>query len=172
MGTLDLVILLVLVLGLVHGLFTGLVKQVVGLAAVILGFILAAVFRQAAGEWVADAFGLPLFLGTAAGFALIFTAVQAIAFVVVRVMERVLGALHLSVLNRAAGGVAGVFRSAFLISVILFLLGYLGVPSEETRRESTLFTPVASVLPVAWNYVAEHWSTIERIPDFRRRDKG
>ncbi|HET6566716.1 MAG TPA: CvpA family protein [Rhodothermales bacterium] len=165
MNTLDVVIAALLALGLVRGFITGFVRQVAQLLALILAFIAAARLTPLVGAWLTGVFGLSDRVAPIVAFIVVFIAIEVAMFLLARLVERTLQALHLSALNRIAGGLAGAFKAALALSIVLLIAGYLGVPNQAARRDSVLYRPVLSILPASWDYVAEHVPDLQRLSD-------
>jgi len=161
LSTLDIVILVVLLVGLVRGLMTGAVRQVAGVVSVVLGFLLAVQYATPFGRAIVEVLDVSDRVGAFLAFILLFLVVQIVMFVVVRMLERVLGALRLSFLNRAVGGLAGAFKAALLVSALLLVFRFISLPGPETRAESILYEPVGSILPASWNWLAERMPAVE-----------
>ena len=122
MEGLDLLILAVLLVGLARGVSTGGIKQVLGLAGVVLAFIAAAQFMQPAGERLVRAFGVGEHYAPAIGFDLIFLIVQGAAFLLARSLEKLLDSMELGFINRLFGGALGVFKGALLLSLLALVM--------------------------------------------------
>ena len=160
MEGLDLLILAVLLVGLARGVSTGGIKQVLGLAGVVLAFIAAAQFMQPAGERLVRAFGVGEHYAPAIGFGLIFLIVQGAAFLLARSLEKLLDSLELGFINRLFGGALGVFKGALLLSLLFYLGSYVRLPQETSREESLFYDPVSKVLPATWNYLSDRLSAL------------
>lgn len=155
MHMLDIVLLIVLAVGLIRGYSTGLIRQVAGVAGILVGFVVASQFNDSVGAGLARTFGLPSEIAPVVGFAVVFFGVLFAASVVVRMIEMPVNALKLTPVNRALGAALGVGKAMLVASVALAVLGYGSWPSESVREESALYEPIRSVLPVTWDYVAE-----------------
>lgn len=160
---LDLFILVVLAAALVRGFATGVIRQVASIAGIVLAFILGVQLMRPAGGLVAGSLGVSDAVAPLAGFLLVFLAVQVAMFALVRTVETVVGALKLTVVNRAAGGLFGAFKGALALGVLFLVLGYVGIPGPNARAGSALYEPVASVLPEAWDYFSERMPQVEAL---------
>jgi membrane protein required for colicin V production len=94
---------------------------------------------------------------------LVFLVVQLAVFALIRVLESVIGALKLTAVNRVLGGAVGVFKACLALSVTFLVLGYMDVPSEETKQSSTLYTTVSTLMPKAWDYAATAVPQLEKV---------
>lgn len=160
---LDVLILIVLAVALARGFSTGAIRQAASIVGLIVSVVLAVQLMDPVGVLVAGSLGVSDRIAPLVGFVLVLLVVQVALFAVVRMAEAVLGALKLSILNRALGGVVGAAKGALVLSVLFLVLGYVGVPDAEARAESSLYGPVAGVLPVAWDAAADLFPHVERL---------
>lgn len=165
MTTLDLLILVALAGGIMHGFTTGLIKQVASIFGMIVAFLLAVQLMQPAGEAVAESIGASPTLAPLLGFVVVYLAVQLTVIIIAKVVEKAVGALKLSGVNRVLGGAAGAFKAALVLSVAFLVLGRFDIPGPMTQENSSLYSPVASVLPASWDYVASNMSEVKKISE-------
>lgn len=171
MNTLDLFIAAVVLAAAVHGFVTGAVKQVAGIASLVLAFVVGLNAMDTVGSAVADILGVSPALAPFAGFVVAFLVVQVLVVVVVKLIERIVGVLKLSALNRVAGSAIGIVKGALAISVAFMAFGYVGIPSEQTRNESLLYDPVSEVLPAVWSVIGG-WSGVQDLRDVFRQNNA
>lgn len=115
---LDIAFLIVVGLSIIGGLVRGLARELFGLAGVVAGFILALTF--AAGWSLFLERWLPPPAAYAAMFILVLMGTTLLADLVGQLVTGLLKAVKLSVPNRLAGGIFGVFRGA-LLAIVLFI---------------------------------------------------
>lgn len=151
----DWLVLAAVALGAYRGYKTGVLRQAVSILGWVVGFILALQLMDAAGQALETSLPVDETLAPVVGFVLVLVAVRLGLFLLRQAFESILNAFHLSFLNRAGGGVVGAFQGVLVVSLLFLVLGALGVPSEETRRASASYTPVAEALPRTWDAVAE-----------------
>ena len=153
MNTIDLVILVVVLIGLVRGVMTGGIRQILSFAGIFLAFIIAAKTTAGLGSRLAEGLGIPENLAPIVGFALVFLLIQGIAYGLARLLKKFLDAIKLGVLDKVLGGGIGVFKSTLVVSLVLFLGGYVGIPNKEVRESSLFYRTVYPVLPATWEFV-------------------
>lgn len=153
MNTIDLVILVVVLIGLVRGIMTGGIRQVLSFTGIFLAFIIAAKTTDSLGRGLAEGLGISENLAPVIGFALVFLLIQGIAYGLARLLEKFLKAIKLGVLDKALGGGIGVFKSALVVSLVLFLGNYVGIPNKEVRESSLFYRTVYPILPATWEFV-------------------
>ncbi len=165
MNVLDLMILFSLLAGVVHGFTTGLIRQVASVVGMVLAFILSVQLMGTVGQLASDSLGLSDDIAPLVGFVLVFMAVQIAVFALAKMAEGLIGALKLSIVNRALGGAFGALKAALALGVISLVLSYVDLPGEKLEHESQLYVPVAGILPQAWDYVSEKFPQVERLSD-------
>lgn len=153
MHTIDLVILVAVLIGLVRGVMTGGVRQVLSFGGILLAFIVAARTTDGLGRRLAEGLGVSEALAPVIGFALVFLIIQGIAYGLARMIEKGLEAVKLGVLDKALGGGIGVFKASLVVSLVLFLGSYIGVPRQEVRDASLFYRTVYPVLPATWEFI-------------------
>lgn len=162
---LDWIILLVLAAGLVRGFTTGMVRQAISLVGQILAFLLAVQLMRPVGELVTESLGVSATLGPLLGFVTVFLAIQIVVYAIEKIVESIVGALKLGGVNRLLGGAFGAFKAAVVLSVAFLVVDFFDLPDSETRDTSTLYEPVAAVLPGAWDFVSERVPQVERLSE-------
>lgn len=169
---LDWFILIVLAAGLVRGFVVGAVRQVASLVGLVVAVVLSVQWMHPVGALVVSSLGLSEAVGPVAGFVVIFLGVQVLFFGVSRLVEGLLETLSLTVLNRAAGGALGGFKAALLLSVLFLVLSGLEMPSEDVRRDSVLYTPVAKALPETLEAASPYLPAADRATDYFGPESG
>lgn len=163
---LDWFILIVLAAGLLRGFMVGAVRQVASLVGLGVAVLLSVQWMHPVGALVVSSLGLSEAVGPIAGFVVIFLGIQLLFFGVSRLVEGLIENLSLTVLNRAAGGALGGFKAALLLSVLFLVLSGLDMPSEDTRRASVLYTPVAMALPETLEAASPYLPAADRATDY------
>lgn len=159
---LDWFILLVLAGGLIRGFMVGAIRQVASIAGLVVAFFLSVQLMHPVGAIIVQSVGLSEAIGPIAGFIVIFVGVQLLFLALSRLLERVLDTLSLSLVNRAAGGALGGFKAALLLSVLFLVLAGIEMPAPETRKQSTLYGPVARALPTTLDAAAPYLPAAKR----------
>jgi membrane protein required for colicin V production len=159
--TLDLIVLAACAAGLWRGYQTGLIRQATSLVGYAVALIFALALMDQTGVLVAQSIGLSPRVAPVVGFVVVFVVFLILVTVGTNLLERVLDAARLSVVNRAAGGALGVLKAALLVSVALIPLTFLGVPDEQSRADSLFYEPVSGLAPAAWALASDQRATIE-----------
>ena len=165
LAALDWFILIVLAGGLIRGFMVGAVRQVASLAGIIVAFLLSVQLMHPVGAMIVASLGLSESVGPIVGFIVIFVGVQLLFLALSRLLEKVLETLSLTLVNRAAGGALGGFKAALLLSVLFLVLSGLEIPAQQTRKQSILYSPVATALPKTLDAASPYLPAAERASD-------
>ena len=165
MTTVDVVIIAIALFGVVRGLMTGLVRQIVDVAGFIVALILALELMPFLAERVVAPLGIDGLAAKVVAFLLVFVVLEIAFMFVARLVEKGIGLLRLSFLNRLGGGLVGMAKTVLLTSVALVLLARFEVPSEEARRDSALYGPTVLLVPSAWDLAAAAWPRIQTLSE-------
>ena len=153
---LDWLILVILLGGLIRGYMVGAVRQVGSLIGLLVALLVSVEFMDSVGALVVSSLGLADSLAPLAGFTVVFLGVYVLVLVLSRLVEQLLASLSLSFLNRAAGGAVGGVKAALLLSLLFLVLSGVELPTQETRKQSTFYRPIAHLLPKAIE-ATENW---------------
>ena len=118
MNWLDIVFLVVLGLTLVIGLIKGLVKQAIGLAAVVIGFLLASLYYLHAAWFLRKLISSEI-AANLIGFLLIFFVVVALGTLLSFLLSKLMKG-PLAFINRVLGGLFGLIKGVLICGVIVF----------------------------------------------------
>ena len=138
MNWLDIVILIITALSVIGGLRKGLVREVLGLAAVIVG-LLCGLWFYGMGASLVEPVVKSKPAANAIGFFLVIGAVVGAGFLVSLLIEKLLKLIHLSCLNRLLGGVFGFLRAVLVTAlIILALMAFTSKPPPRSVVGSRL----------------------------------
>ncbi|MBA4371790.1 MAG: hypothetical protein C0402_02885 [Thermodesulfovibrio sp.] len=133
----DIVVLSVIGITVALGLWKGLVIQIFGLAGLISGYILSVRYYLSVARLLPD-----ISQGTAkiAGFLVIFIASIIAAFILGRLLEKLMKLAGLGWANRLLGGVLGLLKGTLIVSVILVVLVAF-LPSDSGILKQSVTVP-------------------------------
>jgi membrane protein required for colicin V production len=135
---LDIVLLVILILTAIVGIFKGLVKQVIGLAAVIAGLVLASLYYEGAAG-IFGTFVKNKLLGNFLGFLLIFVVVLVAGGILGHLITKAMkGPLALA--NRLFGGIFGAVKGVLICGILVFALFTFQV--AKPALETSVLAPV------------------------------
>jgi len=155
MNYFDIVTGILLILAIVKGFKNGLVIELASLAALVLGLFGAIKFSSITETYLIDHInsshiGLIAFIIT---FVLIVVGVHLVA----KMVDKLVSAIALGMVNRVLGAVFSLLKYAFIISVIMAIFGsfertYSVIP-EEQKESSKLYEPLRSIAPSVFPYL-------------------
>ena len=162
MTLLDGFIVAVLAGGLLHGVSAGALRQLASLIGLVFALLVAVQLMHAVGALAVQSLGLSESIAPIVGFVVLFCGVWLIFFAISRLLEQVLEALSLTIVNRAAGGALGALKAALLLSVLFLVLAEVDIPERETQEQSVLYGPIAGALPTTLSVVADYVPSVRR----------
>lgn len=144
------------------GFSRGFVKSLATLAALVLGVWGAIRFSAYTSYLLIERFDLQSAYLPLIAFACTFIAIVLGVHLLATLLDKLLSAVALGIINRIAGVIFNLFKVAFLISVLLVIINnlharYYFLPEEKTE-ESVLYEPLSSLAPLIFPYL--HFDTI------------
>ena len=159
MGTIDIVILACFLPAIFIGLKNGLIRQVVGLAVVILGIWLAVRFSDVVSAWMSARFTMEPFWAKAISFVMIFVAVALVLNLIGKLLEKVLNIAMLGWLNRLLGMVVAIGTGALIIGTLIYLTdaanNLLGFIPKEQIEQSRFYKPLLELVQTVFPYLKQ-----------------
>jgi len=148
---LDMALAIPLVWGLYKGFTSGIIMEVARIVALIAGVYLAVRFAQELSEYLYLNTDLTNEFLPIISFAIIFIAVVVLVHLFAKTIEKLAKAVALGWANKAAGAAFGMFRIAFMVSVVIMMLTRFELLSKfnrgETAQESFLYEPITELAP-------------------------
>ncbi len=146
MNTFDIAVVVVVGGLTLLGLFKGMVKQLVALAGVVAGYMIAMRFYEPASRFFTS-----FSPGTAKviSFIAIFVACILCAHIIGWVAGKLFGISGLGFLNRIGGGLVGFFKGCVIVSlIVMVLIAFLPANSTLFKGSSTIkyILPVVGVM--------------------------
>ena len=145
MNSVDLILLAVLLIFGLRGFFRGLFREILSVAGLIIGFLVAARYGDVAAQHAAQLWKLSPLLLKGAGFVAIFFAIYFAFSVAGWLLHRSEKMLFLKTVNRAGGVAIGVGKGAALAALAIFLLNasaLLSQPARNSFENSYLVPPL------------------------------
>jgi len=155
MNLLDLGILATLILFAIFGFRNGIVREVLTIIGLVVAIYVAFRYMEDAALWLSELTSQTLSAEVTLVTGLILFTLTFILFLLLAfLIRRFLEAIHLNIINRILGFIFGGVKAGIAVSALLLLLGMFGVPDEETRRESVLYSQILEVAPAAYDLIA------------------
>lgn len=175
MNFLDILFLIPLLFALYRGFKKGIIHMVASLAALLLGIFGAIKFRPVFASMLDGLFDIsPEYMNVIA-FSVAFVTIVILVHLVAYLVERVIKAVALNLVNRVLGMGFGVLVTAFVLSMILWPVNQINEEKQIIKPEriegSLLYTPLSKFAPAVFPYLRrEDWK--EFVPRKKARDKN
>jgi membrane protein required for colicin V production len=151
MNYIDLVLGLLLLFAAFRGFSNGFVAEVASLLALVLGIWGAIHFSHLMTGFIIDTFDYqPKYLGLIS-FLITFVIIVVIIYLIGKAVETLLYAIALGFLNKLAGILFGVIKSALILSVLLLIFEEFDedahILPKDVKAESQMYEPVKNLVP-------------------------
>jgi membrane protein required for colicin V production len=146
MNWVDIIIVIILAIGLFKGLANGFVRGLFGLAAIVLGIMVAAAHYEQVTEVLFTRLQIDPQGQAILGFLLVFVVVMILVTVVGRIISKALKLAALGWIDRLAGGLLGLVMSCLFVGVLLLLVVMAGLETNSGVARSTVAPSVISVM--------------------------
>ncbi|WP_456424544.1 CvpA family protein [Lutibacter sp.] len=151
MNTFDIIIASLLVFGFIRGILKGLFVEVASLIALILGVYGAIHFSYFVGNFMVNYVSWDERYITIISFATTFAIIVLAIGLLGKLFTKIADFASLGLLNKLFGGVFGILKIGFVLSIILLIFNKLNntIPfiSEEQTENSVLYEPVKNLAP-------------------------
>ncbi len=154
MSSIDIVFLVFLAFFVILGIWKGFFREIFGFLGVVCGIYFGIILFSPASELLRKFIpGLPAALWPFISFVFVFIGVYLLSRIAGGVLSKIVESMYLGWLNRFLGGVLGLIKGALLLSLVLFLLGFLPFQNtlENARQKSHLYTPLQMIIPFIYN---------------------
>ncbi|WP_430814056.1 CvpA family protein [Carboxylicivirga sp. RSCT41] len=155
MNYFDIVAGIILILAIIKGFKNGLIIELASLAALVLGLFGAIRFSSITESFLIEYIDSS-YIGIAA-FIITFILIVIGVHLIAKVVDKLASAIALGMVNRVLGAIFSLLKYAFIISVVIAILGsfektYSLIP-EEQRESSHLYEPLQSIAPSVFPYL-------------------
>lgn len=147
----DYIIAIVILVGFILGFKDGLVRKIIGLTGLALGILFAIEFSDEVGAFLSPVFNDEIYFSNiVSGFLIFF-----LTILVTSIIKRIVHPLDKvnRFVNQFLGGLTGAIQIIFFISGFLLFLNIFNIPSKETKRESLLYSGIASLVPNTIDFI-------------------
>lgn len=153
MNWVDIAVGLLMALFLVAGARKGFIREVAGLVAIILAFILSIGAAPIWSEILVERVNLSSSVATIVAFILIFILVFILVRALGSILFKVVRATPLDIIDRLGGSLIGLLKGLLVISLILVFLGLFSLPRFVVRalNESIMAPHVKTVAPAVYD---------------------
>ena len=147
----DILLLILLAVGFISGLFSGAVKQIISLAAFVLGFVIACLFYQSLADILTGFLNFPS-ICKVVSFLLLWFIVPIIVNLVGSLVSSLMNHLPvIGLLNRLLGGVLCMAKYALVLGTLIWFFSSTNLLKEETMQKSKLCRPLKALPEFVYN---------------------
>ncbi len=161
MNWLDLLIALIITIPTFFGFRRGFLRKFLGIAGIIVGFVLAVRFYSPVSVFFGKIFSSDLLVIQVISFLLIIGVVYGLSVWLARFMASMNSGTTL--LDKVAGTIFGFIQGVIIASVLLFNLSYINVPEQKVREASLLYKRVLNVAPMIFDKVISFSPELKQI---------
>ena len=148
----DILLLIILAVGFISGLFSGAIKQVISLAAFLIGFVVACLYYQRLADVMTDFLSMAALCKVVA-FVLLWVVVPIAVKVIASLLTSVLNFVPvLGLLNRLLGGLLGMVKYSLVLGALIWLFASTNLIKEETMQKWKLAGPLKALPELLYNY--------------------
>jgi len=157
MNTIDLVFTVLLLWAAYRGYTKGFIVQLATLAALLLGILGAVMFSDFTSSVIIKKFDVSGQYLPIISFAVTFIAIVIAVHLLAKMLNKLMDAIALGILNRLLGVTFSVLKIAFIVSIILVLINKVDdkhqfIP-ESTKEESLMYKPLSNFAPMIFPYL-------------------
>lgn len=149
MTTIDIILIIPIAFFAVMGFIKGFIVQVATLAGLVLGIMIAYLFSDFLSSFISKYVEINETVLTLVSFTIIFVLVVVLTVILGKFIERVVKMSALSILNRIAGALLGIFKASIILSYTLLLISTFDVKNKiitpEDKKESLLYSYIIPV---------------------------
>ncbi len=147
MNSLDVFLTIFIAYFTIRGIFRGLIKELIIVFALVLGYMVAFTFFEPFTQWLLHNFkSFPKTGARIIAFAIIFFAINIGLRILGIFVEKLIKFAFLQPLNRLGGGLFGLVKSLFFLSIIVFILRLLPFANVVLQK-------IGAGKSVLWPYV-------------------
>ncbi len=161
MNYIDIIIGVLLILGAINGFRKGFVVELASLAALVLGIWGAIEFSYITTDFILENFDWHTKHLNIISFAITFVVIVILVHIIATVINKIVEAAMLGFINRLAGLVFGLLKSALIVSIILVVFDKIdedvNLISDSKKDASRLYEPVRNFAPSIFPFV-DFWN--------------
>jgi membrane protein required for colicin V production len=151
MNYIDIILVILLILSAIGGFKNGLIAEVVSLAALVLGVWGAIEFSYITTEFLTEKLNITSEHLGIISFVVTFIVIVILVHIVGNTVNKLAEAAMLGFVNRLAGMVFSVLKSALILSIILLVFDFIDkdvkILPEKAKAESRMYEPIKNFAP-------------------------
>lgn len=165
MNYIDLIIGIILLIAAFNGLKNGLIAEMASLAALVLGIWGAIEFSYITTDFLIKNFKLETEYLNTISFVVTFIVIVILVHIIGNSLNKLVEVAMLGFLNKPAGLIFGVLRSALILSILLLVFDKIDedveIISQKAKTESRLYEPVRNLAPSIFPFI-KIWDDTEK----------
>ena len=155
MNILDMVISIILLVGAVRGFMKGFILEIAMLIALIAGAWGAHKLAHIASPFLQNHFSITSAYLSIVSFTVVFILIVVLIIFLAKLLEGLLKITAMNWANRIAGGIFGIVKWVFILSLIFYVISPLDkkfhLLSEEQKAKSFFYQPVEKISGMVFN---------------------
>lgn len=157
MNYIDLVLAIILIIAAVQGFRKGFIVELASLAALVLGIWGAIKFSDWTSGFITDTFNYHSEHLSTIAFVITFIVIVILIHVLGKMLDNVVKAVALGFLNRLAGIIFGILKTAVILSIFLLLFDSVDenvhlLPAKQ-KTESKIYSPMKQLVPTLFPFI-------------------
>lgn len=162
MNYIDLILGIILIIAAFQGFRQGFIVELASLAALVLGIWGAIRFSDWTADFITDITGYHSEYLSTIAFVVTFIAIVILVHILGKVLDTTVKAVALGFLNRLAGIIFGVLKTAVILSILLLLFEPIDenvhiLPTRQ-KAESKIYEPMKQLVPTLFPFI-KLWDT-------------
>lgn len=157
MNYIDIVLGILLIFAAISGFRKGLIAEVASLAALILGIWGAIKFSYVTSDFLIENFNLQTEYLNLISFAVTFVVIVILVHIVGSAITKMVDVVMLGFVNKLAGLVFGLVKSALILSIILVVFNKIDedvhLLPEKAKANSRMYEPIRSFAPSIFPFI-------------------
>lgn len=157
MNYIDIALGILLIFAAIGGFKKGLIAEVASLAALILGIWGAIKFSYITSEFLVENFNLQTDYLNLISFAVTFVVIVILVHIIGSAVTKMVDVVMLGFINKLAGLVFGIVKSALILSIILVVFDKIDedvhILPEKTKANSRMYEPIRSFAPTIFPFI-------------------
>lgn len=154
MNYVDGLLLIPLAYAAFRGFKNGLIKEVLGIAGLVIAVLLGFNLITPASHFLTQQWDLQGETVPYLAFGMVFFATLIAISVLTYILDTVIKLVFLSIPNRVFGGIFSTLKMGILLSLALIFLSGFNLPNQEVKEESIAYTYVIGIAPAAYDALA------------------
>lgn len=157
MNYIDIVLVILLVLSAIGGFKNGLIVELASLAALILGIWGAIHFSYVTSEFLIENLNFNSEYLPVISFIVTFVVIVILVHIVANVVDKMVETVMLGFVNKLAGLVFGVLKTALILSIVLLIFDKIDenvkILPERVKAESRMYEPIRNFAPSIFPFI-------------------